>query len=240
MQGLQNRYLWAARIEMALAMGEFRYALAWVDGLIAATKNLDPVTSAESAGSAQGGKLFLVSGSWGEILAALGRYPEAEQEFISALAAASAQGRKGRQWRLHRNLAQVRIAQKNFTAARRSLDAARQLIAELAASLQENFPARAEHFSLQAIASLPVLPEPSLKQQQKHQFGGLTSREREIANLVARGKTNREIAGALFISERTAERHIANIMKKLDVNTRVQIAAWVIEKGSADSNLRRS
>ena len=236
MQGLQNRYLWAARIELALAMGEFRPALAWVDGLIAATKNLEPVTSAENAGSAQGGKV--VPRLWqlrGEILAALGRYPEAEQDFISALAAASAQGRKGRQWRLHRNLAQVRIAQKNFTAARQSLDAARQLIAELAATLEENFPARAEHFSLQAIASLPVLPEPSLKQQQKHQFGGLTSREREIANLVARGKTNREIAEALFISERTAERHIANIMKKLDFNTRVQIAAWAIEKGLADS-----
>ena len=70
-----------------------------------------------------------------------------------------------------------------------------------------------------------------MEQQLKHKFGGLTAREREIAARVAQGKTNREIADEFVLSERTAERHIANIMKKLGFNTRAQIAAWVVEKG---------
>jgi DNA-binding CsgD family transcriptional regulator len=55
----------------------------------------------------------------------------------------------------------------------------------------------------------------------------LTPRQREIAALVAQGVTNRGIAGALHLSERTAENHIRNIMLALGVNSRVQIATWV-------------
>jgi DNA-binding NarL/FixJ family response regulator len=47
---------------------------------------------------------------------------------------------------------------------------------------------------------------------------------------VAQGQTNREIAETLVLSERTAERHIANIMSKLGFNTRAQIAAWISKK----------
>jgi predicted ATPase/DNA-binding CsgD family transcriptional regulator len=54
----------------------------------------------------------------------------------------------------------------------------------------------------------------------------LTRREKELAGLVARGLTNGEIAARLFISERTAERHLENIRTKLGFSTRSQIAAW--------------
>lgn len=54
----------------------------------------------------------------------------------------------------------------------------------------------------------------------------LTRRERELAGLVAQGLTNGEIATRLFISERTAERHLENIRTKLGFTTRAQIAAW--------------
>src|ERR1700686_3245025 len=54
----------------------------------------------------------------------------------------------------------------------------------------------------------------------------LTRREKELAGLVAQGMTNSEIAGRLFISERTAERHLENIRTKLGFTTRSQIAAW--------------
>jgi predicted ATPase/DNA-binding CsgD family transcriptional regulator len=54
----------------------------------------------------------------------------------------------------------------------------------------------------------------------------LTRREKELAGLVARGLTNSEIAARLFISERTAERHLENIRTKLGFSTRSQIAAW--------------
>jgi predicted ATPase/DNA-binding CsgD family transcriptional regulator len=54
----------------------------------------------------------------------------------------------------------------------------------------------------------------------------LTRREKELAGLVAQGLTNGEIAARLFISERTAERHLENIRTKLGFTTRSQIAAW--------------
>lgn len=59
----------------------------------------------------------------------------------------------------------------------------------------------------------------------------LTRREREVAELVARGLTNREIATRLFISERTAESHVEQIRGKLGFHTRAQIAAWVTANG---------
>jgi DNA-binding CsgD family transcriptional regulator len=54
----------------------------------------------------------------------------------------------------------------------------------------------------------------------------LTRREKELAGLVAQGLTNGEIAARLFISERTAERHLENIRTKLGFIPRSQIAAW--------------
>jgi DNA-binding CsgD family transcriptional regulator/sugar lactone lactonase YvrE len=54
----------------------------------------------------------------------------------------------------------------------------------------------------------------------------LSKRELEVARLVAQGLTNKEIARTLFISQRTAEGHVAQICNKLGVSTRAQIAAW--------------
>jgi predicted ATPase/DNA-binding SARP family transcriptional activator/DNA-binding CsgD family transcriptional regulator len=55
----------------------------------------------------------------------------------------------------------------------------------------------------------------------------LTSRELEIALLVARGLTNREIASELSLSKSTANNHVARILRKLGLRSRTQIAAWV-------------
>jgi predicted ATPase/DNA-binding NarL/FixJ family response regulator len=57
----------------------------------------------------------------------------------------------------------------------------------------------------------------------------LTRREQEVAHLVARGLTNREIASQLFISERTAEGHVEHILTKLGFRSRTQIPAWLLE-----------
>ena len=54
----------------------------------------------------------------------------------------------------------------------------------------------------------------------------LSKRELEVARLVTQGLTNKEIAGTLFISQRTAEGHVAQICNKLGFSTRSQIAAW--------------
>ncbi|MBL7257705.1 ATP-binding protein [Paractinoplanes lichenicola] len=55
----------------------------------------------------------------------------------------------------------------------------------------------------------------------------LTRREREVAELVAAGMTNQQIADRLVISRRTANTHLEHILTKLDFNARTQIAAWV-------------
>jgi predicted ATPase/DNA-binding CsgD family transcriptional regulator len=57
--------------------------------------------------------------------------------------------------------------------------------------------------------------------------GGLRQRETDIALLVADGLSNKEIGARLFISERTVESHVRNIMNKLGFNSRAQIAGWI-------------
>ncbi|HEX5690468.1 MAG TPA: LuxR C-terminal-related transcriptional regulator, partial [Roseiflexaceae bacterium] len=59
----------------------------------------------------------------------------------------------------------------------------------------------------------------------------LTRRERTVAELIASGLTNREIAEALVIAESTAERHVSNILRKLGFFSRTQIAVWAIGQG---------
>jgi DNA-binding NarL/FixJ family response regulator len=59
----------------------------------------------------------------------------------------------------------------------------------------------------------------------------LTRREQQVATLIARGLTNVQIAGELVIATSTTERHVANILNKLDMRTRSQIAVWAIECG---------
>jgi DNA-binding NarL/FixJ family response regulator len=63
----------------------------------------------------------------------------------------------------------------------------------------------------------------------------LTRREREVAALLARGLSNREIAEALVIGERTAEMHVSNILGKLGLTSRAQAAVWAAERGLAIS-----
>jgi DNA-binding NarL/FixJ family response regulator len=55
----------------------------------------------------------------------------------------------------------------------------------------------------------------------------LSRREREVADLVADGRTNREIAAALHLSEKTVENHMARIFGKLGVSSRLQVATAV-------------
>ena len=68
---------------------------------------------------------------------------------------------------------------------------------------------------------------------------GLTPRERDVAALVARGLTNRQIAEALVISERTAMKHVEHILDKLGFRSRVQVAGWAVERGLLPPDGRR-
>ena len=62
-----------------------------------------------------------------------------------------------------------------------------------------------------------------------HWFAPLTRREADVAVLI-RDSTNKEIAERLVLSERTIDNHVANIMNKLNLHHRAQIASWVTER----------
>jgi non-specific serine/threonine protein kinase len=62
---------------------------------------------------------------------------------------------------------------------------------------------------------------------------GLTAREQEVLRLLVAGRSNREIAAALFITHRTAMTHVTNILAKLGVASRTEAAAWAVRHGMA-------
>jgi DNA-binding CsgD family transcriptional regulator len=63
----------------------------------------------------------------------------------------------------------------------------------------------------------------------------LSEREHEVAALIAQGCSNREIARELLIAEATAVRHVANILAKLGVRSRAQVAVWAVGRGLGTS-----
>jgi DNA-binding NarL/FixJ family response regulator len=59
----------------------------------------------------------------------------------------------------------------------------------------------------------------------------LTPREREVVALVAKGMSNRDIAAALYLSERTARTHVSHLLGKLGLQSRIQLAIWAHDNG---------
>jgi DNA-binding NarL/FixJ family response regulator len=65
--------------------------------------------------------------------------------------------------------------------------------------------------------------------QQPPGCGNLTDREQAVLRQVTGGRTNKEIAQHLGIAERTVEFHISNVLRKLDLSSRVEAAIWANE-----------
>jgi DNA-binding CsgD family transcriptional regulator len=111
-------------------------------------------------------------------------------------------------------LARALMALEDADGAASELDAARETLVELGAV--------GELRCLEGAAGPARAPE------------GLTTREVEVLAAVARGATNRAIAGELTISERTVERHLSNIFTKLGVASRTEAAAYAFAHHLAD------
>jgi Response regulator containing a CheY-like receiver domain and an HTH DNA-binding domain len=81
----------------------------------------------------------------------------------------------------------------------------------------------------------PAPPSPSASQSRPRRSAGiltpLTAREREVLELVAGGESNREIAARLGLSEHTVKNHLKNILQKLHLDNRVQLARYAYESG---------
>jgi len=132
-------------------------------------------------------------------------------------------------WRIC--LAQGRLyqTQARQEAAEQAFSTAQAMIEELAASVPDD--RLREQFLSQTAHLLPQRRSPTPGRTVRQTRGGLTEREREVAVLIAQHQSNREIADLLVISERTVESHVSNIMFKLGLTSRKQIAVWAVEKG---------
>jgi DNA-binding CsgD family transcriptional regulator len=113
----------------------------------------------------------------------------------------------------------------------RSMAAARTLLGEAAweAAFAEGSAMSAEE-AVEYALSEEVAPAPESPPADRRTDGPLTRREKEVATLVARGLTNRQIAQELVISERTVDKHVTNLLKKLNLHSREQVAVRMAER----------
>ncbi len=169
----------------------------------------------------------------GLALEALDRRDEARAALEAALVVARAQGWRMLHWRIGARLAALyREAGRQEQADRHAAEA-RALIDAVAASVPDESLRRG--FLASALAALPSPPARPAVRPETPAFGGLTAREREVARLVAAGKSNRAIAAELVLSERTVESHVTNILGKLGFTSRTQIATWALAASLATS-----
>jgi non-specific serine/threonine protein kinase len=201
-----------------LKRGQPNLALEIVDWLL---------VSAPHAGDYGQGTIPLLAKLRGEILTVLRRWPEAEAELQAARQYATLQGARPLLWRIDLSLGKLHHARARYHQAEQCCANARLLICELAdevpdVELRDNFVRQAN-----AMMTLPRPSTPLRMAKQAH--SGLTRREREVAALVAMGKSNREIAETLVLGVRTVEGHVSSILGKLGFTSRTEIALWTIE-----------
>jgi ATP/maltotriose-dependent transcriptional regulator MalT len=219
---LGERWVRLAWGEVALALGQPDQALQIAEELLSTVP-----------GAATGAGLQPIP--WllrlqGEALLALGHVNEAVQVLEEAKRGALERQERSRLWYIHGLLARAYQQAQQGVQARASGMAARNAIASLAATIDE--PALRELFTHAAhITFWPREKLLSTRQLEAGQFGGLTEREREVAALLAQGKSNREIADLLVVHFRTIETHVSNILSKLGLTSRAEIGMWAREKG---------
>ena len=217
---LSQRMLALARAEVALAEGAPAVALDIANERLAAEQDAVP-------------RLLTVRA------VALARLDaeKAEAALREACEAAVAHDARPLLWRVQVEKGQLFRRRRQRAEARKAFDEARAVAVELAARIPDVELRRGFESAVEELAPAP--PSPSDRQKAKSSFGGLTSRERDVARLVALGKSNRAIGRALGIGERTVETYVSAALSKLGFSTRSQLAAWTVEHGLGDTAPKR-
>jgi non-specific serine/threonine protein kinase len=91
-------------------------------------------------------------------------------------------------------------------------------------------PEQAVEYALEAREPVPLSVTAPRQPAVRGSTNTLSHREGEVAALLARGLTNRQIAKELVLSEHTVATHVRQILKKLGLHSRTQVAAWLIER----------
>jgi DNA-binding CsgD family transcriptional regulator len=107
---------------------------------------------------------------------------------------------------------------------RRALEHARVMLGDETFAAECSF---GQAFTLEE-AALEALKDTPVEQAVSTSDGPLTCRQYEVAVLIARGMTNRQIAEQLVVSPHTIERHVENILDKLRLSSRIEIAVWMV------------
>ena len=113
------------------------------------------------------------------------------------------------------------------------VSAARNMLGDEGAweeAFEEGRAMSAEEAAEYALSQEVVLAVPERPPAAGRTSDPLTRREREVAALVARGLTNRQIASELHLSERTVENHVSKILRKLGLVSRARVATWATEQ----------
>ena len=218
MQTTHQRQLWRAKAEWHLAQGRATEAFAIAEGLI---------DSAPGVGTNTTPRLSLLKG---ESALALRRYATTQAALRSAQNIAQALSLKPLLWRIHFAQGRLEQAQGKEEQAEISFAEGQSLVDSLSADLALSDSTLRQYLKQGAERLLRSRGNPA-RVLVRDQFDGLTPREREIAALLAQGKSNKEIAEILVLSNRTIESHISNILAKLSFTSRAQIAVWAVEKG---------
>jgi len=210
-----QRLVWCAKAEFSLAVHQPKIALEIVEHLIKDndfTHNMIPHLEHLK----------------GEALRQSGQTAACEVVLVAADEVAQKHGMLPLRWRILISLGKCYQEQGRHDQADQAFSRAQETVAILADSIHD--PKLRDNFLLNAHERINVFYHPSPRRIAKRAFDGLTAREREIAALIAEGKSNRAIADTLILSERTVAKHVENMLSKLSFTSRAQIAAWAVTK----------
>jgi DNA-binding CsgD family transcriptional regulator/tetratricopeptide (TPR) repeat protein len=212
----ERRVVWAWG-ELLLAEGDAAGALGVAEELLAS-----------APGAPQGQPIPALLKLRGEALLKLGQLGDAVVALEAAQQGARERGEQPLLWQIQAALGRAYHQLGRDADVQRALAAAGAVVVALAATLGDD--ALREQFLRAAGATLHE-PAPPAPRRKPAEPGALTARERDVLVLIARGYSNRAIADALVFSEKTAERHVGNILGKLGYTSRAQAAAYAVQQG---------